>query len=453
MINAFAISDPGRYRSLGVIAEHESGTLHLIEDTATGTQYCLKIISSQSIRDPYLAAVTTYDIDQASRLSHPNIASIYQIGVAAGQMHIVREFVPGTSLEQSVNKELPGINTVIESGLQIASAIDRFHKAGVVHGDIKPGNVIMMGGGKVKLVDFGLQNYRLLNARRSGLETLAETQAAYVAPEHFRAGAGRYSNEGDYYSLGGVLHKMVTGQPPSERSGQQSVVPFVMQKLRREQEEASARDITPLRTEAGEKLGRIIDHLLEPEPRRRLSSADDIISEFIGLKEGRGAAQDQNWRKILNEIEASYSPSLNTDDSILVLEKEPEPKGRQVNAWLHNAELPLVLNETYKLGVNIGAPRAMRLGGGAFKEPQWGQRDHIDLVISVAGAGVKVSPAWRHAVLPKHGEMKSVYFKITPLKDDDITLHLSIFLRRELTLLEEYSMELSVLKEPVEVGT
>jgi hypothetical protein len=115
---------------------------------------------------------------------------------------------------------------------------------------------------------------------------------------------------------------------------------------------------------------------------------------------------------------------------------------RQVNAWLEEAQQPLTVGRSYRLGVNIGSPRADSLVEVDFREPEWGALNEIGLVIAVHARGARIEPLWHNATLLRKGEMEEVYFNIVPIEEGVIELYLTIFLARELTLLEEFRFTL-----------
>jgi hypothetical protein len=127
------------------------------------------------------------------------------------------------------------------------------------------------------------------------------------------------------------------------------------------------------------------------------------------------------------------------------------PVGREVNAWLSDCELPLVVGQNHTLGVDIGTPRSYRVGGSSFTEPNWEDRDQLDLLILVDGPEFEVTPSFQQAILPRTGNMETRFFGITPKSEGPLKLNISIFLAHELTLLEEFAVELTATNELAEV--
>lgn len=184
---------------------------------------------------------------------------------------------------------------------------------------------------------------------------------------------------------------------------------------------------TKFRSYEAKKFGRVIDRILDPHPQNR-PTATEVLAELASISENIPSGAKNTVR----EKPASETTS----------------PGREVNVWLVDTELPLVVAQEQTLGVDIGEPRSERVGGGAFNEPDWGTANELEIVILVDGAGFDVTPSFQKATLPRLGTMESVFFKITP-DGSAATLNLTIFLARELILLEEFSLDFSV-QEPQE---
>jgi len=131
---------------------------------------------------------------------------------------------------------------------------------------------------------------------------------------------------------------------------------------------------------------------------------------------------------------------------ITPVDKTSAPTGREVNAWLVDSQLPLIINRKYQIGVNIGSHRANTIGGGAFTEPAWGNKTEIELLIAFNSLDADVTPEWTSALLPRDGEMKPVFFDVVPQKPEAINLGLSIYLKEDMSLLEKFRLRLPTVK-------
>jgi hypothetical protein len=159
------------------------------------------------------------------------------------------------------------------------------------------------------------------------------------------------------------------------------------------------------------------------------------LSKFRNIS-ARSAGPER--RVSMEEVVANIAVESTRLASGSALQQENnEPDARRINVWIEGRELPLVVRDEYTIKVNIGASRQNALASERLPEIDWGDQDHLDLVISLDGDGLKVKPAWKPAVLHKLGGMEEVEFKVTPYRAGDLELYLSIYLAPELVLLEE----------------
>jgi eukaryotic-like serine/threonine-protein kinase len=196
------VMDQERYELVDVIGSGGMATVWRARDTRLGRVVAIKRphpAPADSATLPRFAR----EARAAATVSHPNLVSIYDVGEDALGPYLVMEFVDGPSLATTtVPRE-----RVAAVGVQVASALGALHAAGIVHGDVKPGN-ILVSGDSVKLTDFGIA--------RTGSDTTALTREGviiatpeYAAPETLATGDRRPA--GDVYALGAVLHELVTG--------------------------------------------------------------------------------------------------------------------------------------------------------------------------------------------------------------------------------------------------
>ncbi len=128
------------------------------------------------------------------------------------------------------------------------------------------------------------------------------------------------------------------------------------------------------------------------------------------------------------------------------LDKAGTPEGRHVNAWLVNGQLPLIVDRKYQVGVNIGSLRQNTIGGGAFTEPNWRAKTELELLIALNSLDAEVTPEWTTAILPRYGDMKTVFFDVVPKQHENIKLSLSIYLKRDSSLLEKFHLRLPTIR-------
>jgi tetratricopeptide (TPR) repeat protein len=206
-----------RYRIVRPLGEGGMGAVYLTTDELLGEDVALKIAAGIITDDPDRAfARQRREVSLARRVTHPHVARVFDLGVDGGLLYITMEHVPGTSLRARLHPGPLVVGDVVTIGLQMASALAAAHDAGVVHLDLKPGNVVIVDGvvPRAVLVDFGVS--RTLGERANGAGTLD-----YMAPEQL--GEEAIGGAADVYALGLLLFECLTGERPFG-AGQQGVL-------------------------------------------------------------------------------------------------------------------------------------------------------------------------------------------------------------------------------------
>lgn len=166
----------------------------------------VKIMRDQYILDPQNIERFRREAQIAARITHENIATVYDTGKAEGRYYIVMEYVEGTDLKQRLRQEgTLSILNALEIARQVAAALDAAHRGGLVHQDIKPHNILLNPDGKVKVTDFGIA--KLVSEGEDTGQIMGSVH--YISPEHARGEVTSASS--DIYSLGAVLYEMLTG--------------------------------------------------------------------------------------------------------------------------------------------------------------------------------------------------------------------------------------------------
>jgi two-component system LytT family response regulator len=222
----------------------------------------------------------------ASALTHPNVATIFEIGQQGELRFLAMEYVEGRPLADRIREGPLKIPELVQIGMQVADALDDAHSKGIVHRDIKPANLMITPRGHVKVLDFGLA--KLQAGQKSSEETQLLTSAGmvigtveYMSPEQALGGDMDYRT--DIFSLGVVLYEMATGRLPFSGSTPSETMARILQA----QPDAIAR----FNYEVPEGLERVVRKCLEKDRARRYQSARELLVDLKNLARDSGSEQ------------------------------------------------------------------------------------------------------------------------------------------------------------------
>ena len=213
----------GHYRVECLIGVGGMGEVYLARDERLGREVALKFLPEQLTADKIQLSRFKSEARVASALNHPNILTVYEIGVEGNRHFIATEFIKGVTLRASLAHRRMNVPDALEIAVQVASALSAAHEAGVVHRDIKPENIMLRPDGYVKVLDFGIakltEQQPASDQHDPATTMLLQTHpglvmgtARYVSPEQTR---GQSTDaRSDIWNLGVVLYEMVGGIPP-----------------------------------------------------------------------------------------------------------------------------------------------------------------------------------------------------------------------------------------------
>ncbi|MCT9931096.1 protein kinase [Planotetraspora sp. A-T 1434] len=263
----------GRYRLVERLGEGGGGTVWRAADEVLRREVAVKQLrTARGLSEAELADLTARAIREAraaGRLSHPSIVMVHDVVRHAGGPWIVMDLVPGRSLDKIVHAEGPlPVDRVAAIGLSVLGALEAAHAHGILHRDVKPGNVLIGPDGQAMLTDFGIAAF-------AGKKRDAEAQSsagspAYMAPERFRGEPDGPAS--DLWSLGATLYTAVEGHPPFQRDLAAAVVAAVL-----------LHEPRPM-VRASPELARLVLALLGKDPARR--PPHEVVRQALGALAG-----------------------------------------------------------------------------------------------------------------------------------------------------------------------
>ena len=251
------------YRFIKRLAVSEHSALYLAQKDTEDHQVVLKVLRQVPDFSDGLGAFDRFlqEYEMIAELDHPNIVDIYDLGVSDDHAHIAMEYVPGGDLKERIKKGVSEAEA-IDYTRQIASALTQLHSLGILHRDLKPGNIMMRDNGSLALIDFGLAKRMRLEQEITGNGEIFGTPY-YMSPE--QGHADDVDERSDVYSLGIIFYEMLTGKKPFVGADAMSII-FKHTK--------SPVPVLPYHLSRHQAL---INLLLAKRPEDRLQSAQEVL--------------------------------------------------------------------------------------------------------------------------------------------------------------------------------
>jgi serine/threonine-protein kinase len=253
----------GKYRILSSLGSGGFGTVYLAEDTWIDKKVALKVPHKQNLdfssmlKEPRLLA----------SMSHPNIVTVLTAEKQDDVFFIVMEYVPGVTLEHIIVEEgVLDLGRALDFSCQICNAVDHAHRAGILHRDLRPGNMLVSESGMLKVSDFGTS--RFLEIAAHG--TTVVGSPPYMAPEQFE---GRAVFASDIYSVGVTMYQMLTGSMPYD-----TPAPADIARLARGELLSAPRVKNPRIPKA---INDIVLRAMAPDPTHRFQRASELLEELL----------------------------------------------------------------------------------------------------------------------------------------------------------------------------
>jgi eukaryotic-like serine/threonine-protein kinase len=264
-----AVASAFNYKIIRKLGQGGGGVVYMAEDLRLQRTAVLKFLSDELTTDVRARRRFLREARLASALEHSNICAIYEINETEDFSFIVMQYAEGETLKQVINNRPLNIDATFSIALQIADALQSAHERGIIHRDIKPGNIMVNDSGHVKVLDFGLAKSIAQETSDSDPESIDLTQQgallgtpAYMSPEQARG--ERADLRSDIFSFGIVLYEMATGRKPFAGRSQPETMNAVIN--------TPHTPVTSLNQGMPVELSLVVDRALAKEPDERYQS-------------------------------------------------------------------------------------------------------------------------------------------------------------------------------------
>ncbi len=274
----------GHYKILSKIGAGGMGEVYLAEDTKLDRRVALKILPAEFAEDSERMSRFVREAKSASALNHPNIITIHEIGESDGTHFIATEFIDGKTLNDYTKDDSLNYKSALDIAIQVASALDEAHHAGIVHRDIKPDNVMVRPNGLVKILDFGIA--KLTEKQNAAIESEDATAiqvkttpgmiigtANYMSPE--QAKGKDVDARTDIFSFGVVLYEMLAGHLPFEG---ETAMESISSIIKDEPKPLTKSDMSP-------EIKRIIGKTLRKNADERYQTTKELLADLKDAKQ------------------------------------------------------------------------------------------------------------------------------------------------------------------------
>ena len=285
----------GHYEIVESLGSGGMGVVYRARDNRLGREVAIKVLRQDASWTAAARDRLRREARAISKLSHPNICTVHDIGELDGDTFIVMELVPGVQLTHRLTARGLDPETAAHWGIQLADALEHAHQHGVIHRDVKPSNVVVTPAGSVKLVDFGIAARGPADPDDTTIFESSEAQAPqfagtppYMAPEVLRGGIG--DARSDVWSLGVLLHESLAGTRPFDGPTREEITTAILRDAPR-----------PLPNHVPQELGGIVKRCLAKDPGARYQRAGELRAalEAVQPLAGGGLRRPALWAGVV----------------------------------------------------------------------------------------------------------------------------------------------------------
>ncbi len=302
-------SEVSHYRILEKLGAGGMGEVYLAEDMKLGRKVAIKILSEEYTTNKDRLHRFEQEAAAASNLNHPNILTIHEVGSDDGRHFIATEYIDGVTLRQKAAEAPMEIREILDIAIQVASALEEAHSAGIVHRDIKPDNIMVRRNGYVKVLDFGLAKLTE-TVDRSPLDPDAASRVLFQTDSGVVLGTSHYMSpkqargrpvdaRSDIWSLGVVIYEMVAGRTPFSGETSTDVIVAITQK--------EPPPIARFAPNVPAELDWIVNKALRKDRDERYQTIKELLTDLRRLRQRLEFEQ---------ELERTSSPDMITKSTV-----------------------------------------------------------------------------------------------------------------------------------------
>jgi len=271
----------GECEILGPLGAGSMGEVYRARDTRLNRDVAIKVLPTLLTAETDRLHRFEIEAKAAAALNHPNILSVYQMGMHEGTPYLVCELLEGKTLAESIRRNPLPPRQAIQYGVQIARGLAAAHEKGIVHRDLKPENLFVTKEGRIKILDFGLAKVLPSRQGPTGLAStitrigVAMGTVGYMSPEQVRGQATNHRT--DIFAFGAILHEMLVGERTFQRATEADTVSAILNE--------EPPPISQLAPDTPLALQRVVLRCLEKNPEQRFQSASDLAFALEALSD------------------------------------------------------------------------------------------------------------------------------------------------------------------------
>jgi len=404
----------GNYHFISLIGSGGMGDVYLAIDTRLGRRVAVKVLVQHPFDDRDRVRRFQREARTASALNHPNIITIYDFGHEDGREFIVSEYIEGSTLREVIRRRDLTLNRILDLAIQIGSALDAAHTAGIVHRDIKPENIMLRPDGYAKVLDFGLA--KLTEDETDSAVTMADVTSGssdfrtragvllgtvnYMSPEQTRG--QKLDGRSDLFSLGVILYEMLTGRRPfSGETWHHTIVSIT---------DSDPQPVASLVEGVPEQLQIVIDRALAKDRLYRYQNAREMLLDLQTIQDE--LEEDVAIRGVASSTPDGATAAVGRATEVTTLKADPpaqSPRKAHQHTW---GRFPKFALYAVPLVV-LAALGAWLLPGMVFKSPVLTNKDTILLTDFENTTGDEVfDDTLKHGLIVQLEQ--SPYFNILP---------------------------------------